>query len=115
MITADEERALNELARVTKGGYLYLLVYATEGMRWPLIQWLRPLAGEIGEENLERAIQIAGLPPTNDALFSTTCFVLASISITGERWNVEEPGVPARGALGNCLPFGSRSDPGGLQ
>ena len=75
MITADEERALDELARVTKkGGYLYLLVYATEGMRWPLIQWLRPLAGEIGEENLERAIQIAGLPANKRRTFLDDLF-----------------------------------------
>jgi len=62
MITADEERALDELTRVTKpGGYLYLLVYALEGMRWPLIQWLRPIAAQIGREDLERAIEAGGL------------------------------------------------------
>jgi ubiquinone/menaquinone biosynthesis C-methylase UbiE len=62
MITADDERALDELTRVTKkGGYLYLLVYATEGLRWPLIQWLRPLAAQIGKPVVERAIQAAGL------------------------------------------------------
>ena len=75
MITADEERALDELARVTKkGGYLYLLVYATEGMRWPLIQWLRPLAAEIGEENLERAIQHADLPANKRRTFLDDLF-----------------------------------------
>jgi SAM-dependent methyltransferase len=62
MITADDEKALDELARVTKrGGYLYLLVYATGGLRWPLIQWLRPLAAQIGTSAVERAIQNAGL------------------------------------------------------
>ncbi len=62
MTTADDERALDELARVTKrGGYLYLLVYATGGLRWPLIQWLRPLAAQIGRQTTERAIEQAGL------------------------------------------------------
>lgn len=75
MSTADEERALDELARVTKkGAYLYLLVYATEGMRWPLIQWLRPLAAEIGEENLERAIQHADLPANKRRTFLDDLF-----------------------------------------
>jgi ubiquinone/menaquinone biosynthesis C-methylase UbiE len=62
MITANDERALDELTRVTKtGGYLYLLVYATGGLRWPLIQSLRPLASQIDKPAIDRAIQIAGL------------------------------------------------------
>jgi ubiquinone/menaquinone biosynthesis C-methylase UbiE len=75
MITADEERALDELARVTKkGGYLYLLVYATGGMRWPLIQWLRPLAAQIGQPAVERAIQLAGLPANKQRTFLDDLF-----------------------------------------
>ncbi len=75
MITADEERALDELTRVVKkGGYLYLLVYATEGMRWPLIQMLRPLANHIGLTNIEHAIQIAGLPANKRRTFLDDLF-----------------------------------------
>jgi len=57
MITDDAESALDELVRVLKpGGHLYLLVYATEGLRWPLIQLLRPLSNLIGLEKIEMAI-----------------------------------------------------------
>lgn len=75
MITADDERALDELARVTKrGGYLYLLAYATGGLRWPLIQWLRPLADGIGKPAVERAIQIAGLSANKRRTFLDDLF-----------------------------------------
>ena len=57
MITDDEDRALDELTRVCKpGGMLYLLVYANEGMRWPLIETLRPIAARIGQAEVERAM-----------------------------------------------------------
>jgi SAM-dependent methyltransferase len=65
MITDDAERALDELTRVLKpGGKLYLLVYASGGMRWPLILLLRPLAALIGLETMEEAI-VAGAIPAN--------------------------------------------------
>lgn len=63
MITDDPDRALDELTRVLRpGGKLYLLVYATEGIRWPLIQLLRPLAELIGMDTMEKAIVASGLP-----------------------------------------------------
>lgn len=75
MITADEERALDELTRVTKsGGQLYLLVYATEGMRWPLIQLLRPLACQLGQPAVERAIELADLPANKRRTFLDDLF-----------------------------------------
>lgn len=75
MITADEERALDELARVTaKGGCLYLLVYATGGIRWPLMQWLRPLAAHIGRPSIEEAIRQAGLPANKRRSFLDDLF-----------------------------------------
>lgn len=75
MITADDEKALDELARVTKkGGFLYLLVYATGGLRWPLIQWLRPLAEQIGQPNIDRAIQLANLSSAKRRTFLDDLF-----------------------------------------
>ncbi|HCK90944.1 MAG TPA: hypothetical protein DHW54_07155 [Gemmatimonadetes bacterium] len=75
MITADEERALDELARVVKkGGYLYLLVYATEGMRWPLIQLLRPLATHLGRSVIEDAVASAGLASNKRRTFLDDLF-----------------------------------------
>jgi SAM-dependent methyltransferase len=70
MITDDAERALDELVRVLKpGGQLYLLVYATEGIRWPLILLLRPLAALIGIDKMEEAIGAGGLPANKRRTF----------------------------------------------
>lgn len=63
MIVKDQEKAISELSRVLRrGGLLYLLVYATEGLRWPLIQLVRPIARDIGFEAVDRAVTLAGLP-----------------------------------------------------
>jgi ubiquinone/menaquinone biosynthesis C-methylase UbiE len=75
MITADEERALDELLRVVKpGGRLYLLVYATGGLRWPLIQLLRPLAAQLGQDRCEVAIAAAGLAANKRRTFLDDLF-----------------------------------------
>lgn len=75
MITDDEDRALDELVRVLKpGGKLYLLVYATGGIRWPLIQTLRPIAAEIGQAEIDRAIQASGMPANSRSMFLDDLF-----------------------------------------
>jgi SAM-dependent methyltransferase len=73
--TVDDVRTVDELARVTKAeGYLYLLVYATGGLRWPLIQWLRPLAAQVGQPAIERAIDMSGLPANKRRTFVDDLF-----------------------------------------
>lgn len=75
MITADEERALDELTRVVRpGGNLYLLVYATEGLRWPLIEWLRPFAAQLTQPVIEQAIVAAGLAANKRRTFLDDLF-----------------------------------------
>ena len=70
MITADEDRALDELTRVLKpGGNLYLLVYADEGMRWPLINTLRPLAQVIGHDRMLAAMRGSRIGPSKERTF----------------------------------------------
>lgn len=75
MHTGDPERALAELARVMRpGGLIYLLVYATGGMRWPLISLLRPIAAEIGIGAIEAAVKRAGLAPNKRRTFVDDLF-----------------------------------------
>ncbi len=58
----NPEKAMAEFSRVLRpGGMLYLLVYATEGLRWPTIESLRPLAQAIGFQTLELAVAKAKL------------------------------------------------------
>ena len=62
MHVANPIAALDELSRVVKSrGMLYLLVYATEGVRWPLIQMLRPICQSVGFERLDQAVAMSGL------------------------------------------------------
>ena len=75
MITDDENRALDELTRVLKpGGYLYLLVYADQGMRWPLINTLRPIAGCIGQQTVKAVMDASGMPANKQRTFLDDLF-----------------------------------------
>ena len=75
MHVADEEKALDELARVLKpGGLLYMLVYATGGMRWPLIQLLKPIAAEIGQSTMEEAVEKSGIAANKRRTFVDDLF-----------------------------------------
>lgn len=76
MHTADEARVLSELARVLKpGGTIYFLVYATGGMRWPLIKLVRPLAAAIGQDRIEQAMALARSPANKRRTFLDDLFV----------------------------------------
>ena len=75
MITDDENQALDELTRVLKSqGMLYLLVYATEGIRWPLIQILRPISQTIGQEDIELSMENANMPANKRRTFLDDLF-----------------------------------------
>lgn len=75
MHTGDPESALAELARVLRpGGLIYLLVYATGGLRWPLVSLLRPIAAEIGLPSIEAAVTRAGLAPNKRRTFVDDLF-----------------------------------------
>ena len=76
MHTADEARVLNELTRVLKpSGLIYFLVYATGGMRWPLIKVLRPFAATIGQARVEQAMTAAESPANKRRTFLDDLFV----------------------------------------
>jgi ubiquinone/menaquinone biosynthesis C-methylase UbiE len=75
MIVDDEDIALNELTRVLKkDGKLYLLVYATDGLRWPLVQVLRPMAAQLGQPEIERAMNAANMPANKRRTFLDDLF-----------------------------------------
>ena len=105
MHVGNDEKALDELARVLKpGGLLYMLVYATGGMRWPLIQLLKPIAAQIGQPTMEAAVDKSGMAANKrrtfiDDLFcpkfdffhwDRLCFMLERRGFVGiERWGAE--------------------------
>lgn len=63
MITPDPPSGFASLARVVKpGGYLYILVYATEGVRWPAVMRFRQRLRRVPEEALYRAMMRAAFP-----------------------------------------------------
>lgn len=67
---------LKEVSRVVgPGGMLYMLAYATEGVRWPLIQILRPIAQEVGFEAMDKAVVAAGLPVSKRRTYLDDLFV----------------------------------------
>ena len=75
MHVGNDEKALDELSRVLKpGGLLYMLVYATGGMRWPLIQLLKPIAAEIGQETMEAAVEASGIAANKRRTFIDDLF-----------------------------------------
>jgi SAM-dependent methyltransferase len=67
---------VRELARVLRpGGLIYMLVYATEGLRWPLVQMLRPLAQRLGFPALDAAVARAGMPVNRRRTYLDDLFV----------------------------------------
>lgn len=63
MITPEPAVGFANLARVLKpGGYLYLLLYATEGVRWPAVMRFRQRLRHVPEESLYQAMRRADMP-----------------------------------------------------
>lgn len=76
MHTTDPVKMLAEVCRVLKpAGMLYMLVYATEGLRWPLVQMLRPIAQQIGFEAMDAAVAKAGMPAPRRRTYLDDLFV----------------------------------------
>ncbi len=74
--TTDPDRGLRELTRVLRpGGYLFLLLYGTGGLRWPTIMAVRPYAQAIGYEMMDAAMHIAELPANKQRTFLDDFFV----------------------------------------
>lgn len=74
--TTSIARGLDEITRVLKpGGKLFLLLYGDGGLRWRLVQALRPLANELGYDTIDAAISKAGLPANNRKHFLDDLFV----------------------------------------
>lgn len=74
--TTSISRGLDEITRVLRpDGKLFLLLYGYGGLRWRLIQALRPLADELGRDAVDIAITKAGLPANNRKHFMDDLFV----------------------------------------
>lgn len=73
---ARPHAGMREVSRVLKPrGLLYLLVYATGGIRWPLIQILRPIARKIGFNALDAALEEAALGVNKRRTYMDDLFV----------------------------------------
>ncbi len=76
MHTADPEKLISETARVLKkGGMVYLLVYATEGVRWPLINILRNITAVLGFNELDAILAESGLDVNKRRTYLDDLFV----------------------------------------
>lgn len=74
--TNDFHKGLTELTRVLKqNGKLFLLVYGSGGLRWKVIKAVRPIARDLGQEFIDRAIQNSGLPANNHKNYMDDLFV----------------------------------------
>jgi SAM-dependent methyltransferase len=93
--TAEPCKVLDEVCRVVSpSGMLFLLVYATEGLRWPLVQMLRPIAQMTGFDFMDEAVAKAGLAVNRRRTYLDDLFVpyIDFYSWPGLRGMLEERG-----------------------
>ena len=84
--TVSIEQGLAEIRRVlVPGGSAYLLLYGAGGLYWPLNYVLRPFAQYLGQQELERCIEAAGLPPNKRRTILDDLFVPILETYTAER------------------------------
>ncbi len=111
--TVGIERGLAELYRVLKpGGSLYLLLYGSGGLYWPLNLLMRPLARALGEREVDRCIGAAGLRANKrrtilDSLF---CPILETYAEERVAFLLREGGFE-RWRRWSCGQFDHESDP----
>ena len=73
---ANPCEVLEEISRVTQhSGMVYMLVYATGGIRWPLVQMLRPIAHKIGFEVMDKMVASAGFQVNRRRTYLDDLFV----------------------------------------
>lgn len=84
--TSSIESGLAELYRVLKpGGSLYLLLYGAGGLYWPLNLVLRSFAAVLGQAEVERCIEAAGLPANKHRTILDDLFVPLLETYSAER------------------------------
>ena len=74
--TPNPERGLSEVVRITKpSGVFFLLLYGVGGIRWNVINELRPIAQIVGYPSVDKACKLANLPANKQRHFLDDLFV----------------------------------------
>lgn len=84
--TPGVERGLQEIHRVLKpGGSVYLLLYGAGGLYWPLNLVMRSYAQALGQDEVERCVQAAGIAANKRRTVLDDLFVPILETYTRER------------------------------
>ena len=84
----NPELAMQEVSRIVKkGGMIYMLVYATGGVRWPMVNQLRNLSRFITLEKMDLAFKTSGLDVSKRRTYLDDLYVPLIDFYTFERLN----------------------------